>query len=150
MTEITDQPIDVNLLLERVKSNRAGAVVFFLGTTREFTGNRRTLSLDYDSYQEMALSKLKELNFEARRRWDLVECAIIHRRGNVALGEASVAVAVSAPHRKEAFEAVQWLMDTLKATVPIWKKENWADGTSEWVHPDTGRDDDESSEKALP
>lgn len=149
MTEITDQPIDVNLLLERVKSNRAGAVVFFLGTTREFTGNRRTLSLDYDSYHEMALSKLKELNFEARRRWDLVECAIIHRRGNVALGEASVAVAVSAPHRKEAFEAVQWLMDTLKATVPIWKKENWADGTSEWVHPDTGRDDDESSEKAL-
>ena len=68
-------------------------------------------------------------------QWPLVQCAMVHRIGPVGLGEASVAIAVSAAHRREAFEAGQWLIDTLKETVPIWKKENWADGSSEWVHP---------------
>jgi len=145
MIQLTDQTIEVQMLLDQVKSNRAGAVVFFLGTTREFTGDRRTLSLDYESYPEMARSKLEQLKFEAERRWELVECAIVHRLGHVALGEASVAVAVSAPHRKDAFEAAQWLMDTLKKTVPIWKQENWADGTSEWIHPVHCRGTDENS-----
>ena len=83
----------------------------------------------------MAEKKLAELEAEARRRWPLVGCAIVHRLGRVELGEASVAVAVSTPHRQAAFEAGKWLIDTLKENVPIWKKENWADGTTEWVHP---------------
>lgn len=83
----------------------------------------------------MARTKLSELECEARQRWPLIECAVVHRLGHLELGEASVAVAVSSPHRQAAFEAGQWLIDTLKQVVPIWKKENWADGTVEWVHP---------------
>ena len=73
---------------------------------------------------------------EARRRWPIVECAMVHRLGHLLPGQASVGIAVSAAHRQEAFEAGRWLIDTLKQVVPIWKKENWADGTTEWVHPD--------------
>lgn len=135
MVALTDEPIDSQAILEQVQSPRAGAVVLFLGTTRELTAGRRTQSLDYECYPEMAAKKLAELESEARRRWELVECVIVHRLGHLEIGEASVAVAVSSAHRRAAFEAGQWLIDTLKQTVPIWKKENWADGTTDWVHP---------------
>lgn len=135
MIKLTDQPIDCLALLEAVQSPRAGAVVLFLGTTREFTGLRQTASLDYECYPEMAHKKLVELEAEARQRWPLIECALVHRLGRLEVGEASVAIAVSSAHRQDAFEAGKWLIDTLKEVVPIWKKENWADGTAEWVHP---------------
>ena len=135
MIALTNQPIDTEALLARVSSNAAGAVVLFLGTTREITGERRTESLDYECYPEMAERKLAELEAEARRRWLLTGCAIVHRLGHLELGEASIAIAVSSPHRQQAFEAGKWLIDTIKEIVPIWKQENWADGTSEWVHP---------------
>src|SRR5688572_2017928 len=135
MVSLTDQPIDTAALLAHVGSPRAGAVVLFLGTVREMTGERRTVALDYECYPQMAEKKLAELEAEARRRWNLVECAIVHRLGHLELGEASVAVAVSTPHRQDAFEAGKWLIDTLKQVVPIWKQENWDDGTTEWVHP---------------
>jgi molybdopterin synthase catalytic subunit len=135
MIELTHQPIDVAALLARVNSTEAGAVVLFLGTAREFTAGRRTQSLDYECYAEMAEKKLADLEAEARRRWPVVHCAIIHRLGAIALGEASVAVAVSTEHRDAAFAAGKWLIDTLKEIVPIWKKEIWADGSTEWVHP---------------
>jgi molybdopterin synthase catalytic subunit len=135
MVELTEKAIDTSAVLAQVASPQAGAVVLFLGTTRQFTGERETSSLDYECYPEMAQRKLAELEAEARRRWPIVECAIVHRLGHLELGEASVAVAVSTPHRRDAFEAGQWLIDTLKEVVPIWKKENWADGTTEWVHP---------------
>jgi molybdopterin synthase catalytic subunit len=135
MIELTDAPIDYEALTERVRSNRAGAVCLFLGTVRELTGDRRTEFLVYEAYPRMAEAKLAELEAEARRRWPLVEVGIIHRTGRLELGEIAVAVAVSAPHRREAFEACAWLMDTLKEVVPIWKQERWADGTEEWVHP---------------
>lgn len=135
MIGITKQQIDVAELLRQVQSPAAGAVVLFLGTAREQTGGRATTSLDYECYEAMAERKLRELVEEAHRRWPLVACAVVHRVGRVELGQASVAVAVSSPHRQEAFQAGQWLIDTLKALVPIWKRENWADGTSEWVHP---------------
>jgi molybdopterin synthase catalytic subunit len=135
MIQLTDQTIDTSALLERVNSPRAGAVVLFLGTVRELTAGRQTSSLDYECYPQMAEKKLAELEGEARRRWPLVECAIVHRLGHMEPGEASVAVAVSTPHRQDAFEAGKWLIDTLKEAVPIWKKENWADGTTQWVHP---------------
>jgi molybdopterin synthase catalytic subunit len=135
MVELTHNPIDTAILLERATTTRGGAVVLFLGTTREVTGDRRTLSLDYECYAEMARRKLAELESETRRRWPVLECAIVHRLGNLKPGEASVAIAVSTPHRQDAFAAASWLIDTLKEVVPIWKKENWADGTSQWVHP---------------
>lgn len=135
MVQLTNEPIDTAAVLDRVASHRAGAVILFLGTTRELTGERRTKSLDYECYPQMAEKQMAELEVEARRKWPIVECDIVHRLGHLELGEASVAIAVSSPHRRDAFEAGQWLIDRLKEVVPIWKKENWADGTSEWVHP---------------
>mgnify|MGYP005821343423 CR=1 FL=1 len=135
MIEITDAPIAAAEVTDRVRSHRAGAVCVFLGTVRELTGGRRTVALEYEAYREMALATLAELEAETRRRWPVVELAIVHRVGRLELGDVSVAIAVSCPHRRAAFEACQWLIDTLKEVVPIWKKEVWADGTEEWVHP---------------
>ena len=135
MIELVEHSISTDVVLGRVHAPLAGAVVLFLGTTREITGERKTASLDYECYAQMARRKLEELEAEARRKWPLIECVIVHRVGHLAIGEASVAVAVSTPHRQDAFEAAKWLIDTLKEVVPIWKRENWADGTHDWVHP---------------
>jgi molybdopterin synthase catalytic subunit len=135
MIEICSSPIDHSTVTERVRSPQAGAVCTFLGTVREMTAERRTVSLDYETYPEMALKKLAGLEAEARSRWPIIELAIVHRVGHLDLREVSVVVAVSCPHRHQAFEACHWLIDTLKEVVPIWKRENWADGTEEWVHP---------------
>jgi molybdopterin synthase catalytic subunit len=137
MNEIVEQEIDAAALIGFVRSSAAGSVLLFLGTTREVTGGRKTSSLDYECYPEMAKRKLSDLEAEARRRWPILECAIVHRIGRVEIGETSVAIAVSSAHRQAAFEAGQWLIDTLKEVVPIWKCERWADGTTEWVHPGT-------------
>ena len=133
----TDQPIDLSGVVDAACRPAAGAVVLFLGTVRETTDGRRTTSLEYECYREMAEKKLAELETDARRKWPLVECSIVHRLGHLAVGETSVAIAVSAPHRREAFRAGEWLIDRVKQVVPIWKKENYADGTSDWVHPAT-------------
>ncbi|SIO34681.1 molybdopterin synthase catalytic subunit [Singulisphaera sp. GP187] len=138
MIEITEAPIDHAALTERVRSNQAGAVCSFLGTVREMTGDRQTMALDYEAYPEMALKKLGELEAEARQRWPILDVALVHRVGHLGLGEISVVVAVSCPHRHQAFDACRWLIDTLKEVVPIWKKEVWADGSEEWVHPGLG------------
>jgi molybdopterin synthase catalytic subunit len=135
MIDIINHKIDTEGVLAQVASPLAGAVVLFLGTTRELTGTRRTESLDYECYPEMARAKLAELEAQARERWPLVAVAIVHRVGHLEIGEASVAVAVSSAHRQAAFEAGRWLIDTLKEVVPIWKRENWSDGESQWVHP---------------
>jgi len=136
MVELTNAPIDPQRVLLEVQSTQAGAVVLFLGTTREFTAGRRTERLSYEAYADMARQQLEQLETQARAQWPLVGCALVHRLGDVGLGEASVAVAVSSPHRRDAFAAAEWLMDRLKQDVPIWKQEHWADGSSEWVHPD--------------
>ncbi len=135
MIAITESSIDIEALLAEISTPDAGAVVLFLGTTRRTTDGRQTESLDYECYEEMAVRKLTSLESEARQRWPLLNCGIIHRIGHLEIGQASVAVAVSTAHRQAAFEAGKWLIDTLKEVVPIWKKENWADGSSEWVHP---------------
>lgn len=122
-------------LTEGVRSPLAGAVILFLGTVRELTGQKRTSALDYEAYPGMAEKLLGEVEMEARVRWPLVNVALVHRLGHLELGDISVAVAVSSPHRDQAFEAGRFLIDTLKERVPIWKKENWADGSTEWVHP---------------
>jgi molybdopterin synthase catalytic subunit len=142
MHSLTRDRIDTQALLDRVTTPAAGAVVLFLGTVREITAGRRTIALDYEAYPEMAERKLAELEAEARNRWPLVEVVLVHRLGRLELAEASVAVAVSSPHRGAAFDAGRWLIDTLKEVVPVWKQENWADGSKEWVHPgmDAGKD----------
>lgn len=135
MISLTREPIDIATLLQQAQSPEAGAVALFLGVARRMTHGRETVQLTYDAYEEMAAKVLERLEVEARERWPIVECLIVHRLGLVPLGEASVAVAVASPHRREAFEAAQWLIDTLKERVPIWKQEHWADGETEWVHP---------------
>ena len=135
MIKITNRPIDSQAVLDSVTDQRAGATLLFLGTTREFTDGKQTAELEYECYEEMATAKLNELRDEAMTKWPLIACTIVHRIGTVGLGETSVAIATSSPHRIDAFESGKWLIDTLKQVVPIWKKEVWTDGTTEWVHP---------------
>jgi molybdopterin synthase catalytic subunit len=135
MIYLTREPIDTHELLASACRAEAGAVVLFLGITRELTGGQRTAAVDYEAYEEMAITQLRRLEAEARQRWPLVECHVVHRLGHVPLAEASVAVVVSTPHRGDAFAAGRWLIDNLKEVVPIWKKENRPDGTSRWIHP---------------
>ena len=136
MLKIVSSPIDTAGVLAQVQDPHCGASVLFLGTTRELTGAQRTTTLYYECYQAMALSALQELAERARAQWEIAHVAIVHRIGEVPIGEASVAIAVSAPHRAAAFAAGQWLIDTLKASVPIWKCEHFADGTQVWQHPE--------------
>lgn len=136
LIKITTEVIDEAAVLKSVRSDEAGAVILFVGTTRQFTDGRETSRLVYECYEEMAVKKLTELHSVACEKWPIEKCAIVHRVGKVELGESSIAVAVSTPHRIDAFAAAQWLMDTIKKEVPIWKQENWADGTEEWIHPD--------------
>lgn len=137
MSRLTRDPIDYTALTERVRSHAAGAVVLFLGTVRELTDGRQTVALDYEAYPEMAEARLAELEQRTRDQWPVVALATLHRLGRLELGDISIAVAVACPHRRDAFAAGQWLMDRIKDEVPVWKKENWADGTTEWVHPGT-------------
>lgn len=133
---ITDQPIDYAAITEQVRSRECGAVVLFMGTVREMTAGKQTVALDYEAYPEMADQMMQQLIDEARDQWDVHGIAIEHRVGHLTLGEISVAIAVSSAHRSEAFEAGRFLIDRLKEIVPIWKKENWSDGTTEWEHPE--------------
>ncbi|VTR90733.1 molybdopterin converting factor : Molybdopterin converting factor, large subunit OS=Singulisphaera acidiphila (strain ATCC BAA-1392 / DSM 18658 / VKM B-2454 / MOB10) GN=Sinac_3710 PE=4 SV=1: MoaE [Gemmata massiliana] len=134
MFRLTHDVIDHANLLETARSPHCGAVVLFLGTVRDLTGQQVTVFLEYEAYAPMAEKKLAEIEADARRRWPIGEIAIAHRLGRLEVGEVSVAVAVSCPHRAEAFEACRYVIDTLKELVPIWKKENAPDGTGEWVH----------------
>lgn len=135
MVLLTNDPIDYTALTESVRSPAAGAAVLFLGTVREMTAGRQTMALDYEAYPEMAQAKMAELESTARQRWPVIEIGMIHRLGHLELGDISVAIAVSTPHRQHAFEAGKFLIDEFKLVVPIWKKENWSDGSTEWVHP---------------
>jgi molybdopterin synthase catalytic subunit len=135
MVSLTTELIDYHALTERVRRPDCGAVVLFLGTVRDLTDGRVTAALDYEAYPAMAEKKMAEIEADTRQRWPVGEMALVHRLGHLGVGEVSVAVAVSCPHRGEAFEACRHAIDRLKELVPIWKKENWADGTTEWVHP---------------
>ncbi|MBI1348349.1 molybdenum cofactor biosynthesis protein MoaE [bacterium] len=134
MIQLTHEPIDYQASVERVRSHSAGAVLLFLGTVREMTQGRQTLALDYDAYPEMAKVQMQKLEAIARERWPIIELEIVHRLGHLELGDISISIAFSSPHRREAFEAGQFLIDEFKKVVPIWKQENWSDGTKEWVH----------------
>ena len=135
MIQLTHEEIDQGAVLAAVQSPLAGACVLFLGVTREVTAGRVTTQLEYQAYEPMARSELQAIRDKAMTNWQLVEVCIAHRLGSAPIGTVSVAVAVSSAHRAAAFQAAAWIMDELKAKVPIWKQEQWADGTSEWIHP---------------
>jgi molybdopterin synthase catalytic subunit len=138
MIRLTADPIDYHALTEAVRRPGCGAVVTFLGTVRDLTDGKVTVALDYEAYPGMAEKKMTEIELDTRERWPVGELMLVHRTGRMEVGEISVAVAVSCPHRAQAFEACRHAIDRLKELVPIWKKENWADGSTEWVHPGNG------------
>jgi molybdopterin synthase catalytic subunit len=121
-------PIDTERLVAAAKRPEDGAVVVFDGIVRNESHGRQTLYLDYEAYEEMALCQLKELAAQARERYAVRHVTIVHRLGHLEIGESSVVIAVASGHRAEAFAACSWIIDTLKQTVPIWKKETFADG----------------------
>ena len=129
MTLLTREPIDAERLIAAAKRGEDGAVVVFDGIVRNHTRGRQTLYLDYEAYEEMAGKQMAELATEARTRFAVRQVTMIHRLGRLAVGETSVLIVVASAHRAQAFEACRWLIDTLKKTVPIWKKETFADGT---------------------
>lgn len=131
-TALTSDPIDVTALLTRVRHPDAGAVVLFLGTVRDHNYGRHVEFLEYEAYQTLALREMERVAAEAERRWPLLGIGMEHRLGHLHVGEISVAIAVACAHRREAFEAGRFAIDTLKQTVPIWKKEVWDEGEA-WI-----------------
>jgi len=126
--ELTRAPIAREALVARVKAQPDGAVVVFEGIVRNHSAGRETLYLEYEAYEPMALAKMKEIAAEMRDKFPIDGVVVVHRLGRLEIGETSVLIAVSAAHRAAAFEACRWGIDTLKRTVPIWKKEYFADG----------------------
>lgn len=130
--EITGAPLSVEAVAARVARRSSGAIATFTGVVREHSRGRQVDHLEYEAYPEMALAKMQEIAAEIRGKWEVDEVAMSHRVGRLEVGEASVVIAVAAPHRQQALEACAYAIERLKVTVPIWKKEVWTDG-SEWV-----------------
>ena len=130
MVTLTRAPIDLSSL--HLAAAQDGAVCVFVGVVRNHNAGRAVLHLEYEAYEEMALQLMQALEEDVRRLWPVSDVRLVHRLGRLEIGEASVAVAVTSPHRAEAFDACRHAIDTLKATVPIWKKEFYADGSA-WV-----------------
>lgn len=130
--ELTTEPIDVGQVARRVVLPECGATVTLDGYAREWTKGRRTLYLVYEAYDSMALTEMQRLGAEAHKRFEIAHIGIVHRTGRLDIGETSVVIAVSAPHRQAAFQACEWAIKELKRTVPIWKKEVYEDG-EDWV-----------------
>jgi MoaE-MoaD fusion protein len=120
--------IDADALIDRVRNGADGAIVTFDGCVRNQSHGRRTLYLDYEAYESMALSKMREIAAEVHAKFPIDRVAVAHRLGRLEIGETSVFIAVSAPHRAAAFDACRYAIDTLKRSVPIWKKEYFEDG----------------------
>lgn len=130
--ELTTDPIDITGVARRVIPPECGATVTLDGYVRKFTKGRETLHLFYEAYEPMALKEMQKLIDQARGEFEIANIGIVHRLGKLEIGETSVVISVAAPHRKAAFAACEWLIRELKRTVPIWKKEVYADG-EEWV-----------------
>jgi molybdopterin synthase catalytic subunit len=135
--ELTTDAIDVGSVARRVVLPECGATVTLDGYARKFTAGRETDYLVYEAYEPMALSELQKIGTEAHKRFEIAHVGIVHRTGRLEIGETSVVIAVSAPHRRAAFEACEWLIKELKRTVPIWKKEVFQDGEV-WVEGEQG------------
>jgi molybdopterin synthase catalytic subunit len=130
--EIVRDPISVDDVVGRLADPAVGAVTTFVGVVRGTTGGRETRYLEYEAYAEMALRTLSQVGSEVQERWPEVrQVAIVHRVGRLEIGETAIVIALSAAHRRQAFDALHYAIDRIKEIVPIWKREVWADG-SEW------------------
>jgi len=129
---LTGEPLSLDEVVEEVRSERAGAIATFVGTTRVESRGRTVQHLDYEAYEGMAENVMAEIASSLKQRYDVCEIAIHHRTGRVEIGDASVVIAVSAPHRQDALAACKDAIDTLKEQVPLWKKEVY-EGGEEWV-----------------
>jgi len=132
LIQLTREPLDRNALIASVSDPTAGGIAIFEGVVRDNARGKQVRYLEYDVYPEMAEQQIRTIVAEAERRWGVAHVAVAHRFGRLEIGEASVIIAVATPHRAEAFEACRYIIDTLKTTVPIWKKEVATNG-EEWV-----------------
>lgn len=128
---ITAEPISTEAVMQKVITPACGATLLFVGTTREFTDGQRTISLEYEAYEPMAVATMQQIGTEIAERWEGADCAITHRIGSVGLAEISVVIAVATARRDDCYQASRYAIERLKQIVPIWKKEIWEDG-SEW------------------
>ncbi|WP_048827310.1 molybdenum cofactor biosynthesis protein MoaE [Bacillus sp. B-jedd] len=132
MFEIAKEPIDIQSVIDKVVQREAGAITTFIGTVRELTKGKKTLYLIYEAYEAMAVKKLEQIGREIEERWAGSKVAISHRVGKLDITDIAVVIAVSTPHRADAYEANRYAIERIKEIVPIWKKEHWEDG-EEWV-----------------
>jgi molybdopterin synthase catalytic subunit len=130
--EIIDEPIQVQPVIDKVVDRNAGAITTFIGTVRELTYGKKTLYLEYESYIPMAEKKLEQIGEEINEKWKGAKVAITHRIGRLDITDIAVVIAVSTPHRKDAYEANEYAIERIKEIVPIWKKEHWEDG-EKWI-----------------
>jgi molybdopterin synthase catalytic subunit len=132
LIQLTREPLDRNALIAAVSHASVGGIALFEGVVRDHARGKQIRYLEYDTYPEMAEQQIRVIVDEAQKRWDVEHVAVAHRFGRLEIGEASVIIVVATPHRAEAFEACRYIIDTLKTTVPIWKKEVATNG-EEWV-----------------
>lgn len=133
MVTLTSEPIDVPTALNYLQSEQAGAIDLFLGVVRDNTQERPVDRLEYEAYDRMAISEMQKIADEAHQQWPILRYAIIHRKGTLQIGEMAVLIGVATAHRADAFDACRYIIDTIKKTVPIWKKEVFTNG-EEWVN----------------
>ena len=133
MVTLIAEPIDVTSALNYLQSEQAGAIDLFLGVVRDNTQERPVDRLEYEAYDRMAVSEMQKIADEARQQWPILRYAIIHRKGTLQIGEMAVLIGVATAHRADAFDACRYIIDTIKKTVPIWKKEVFTNG-EEWVN----------------
>ncbi|WP_312473179.1 molybdenum cofactor biosynthesis protein MoaE [Neobacillus sp.] len=130
--EISKEPINIQAVIDKVVQREAGAITTFIGTVRELTHGKKTLFLIYEAYEAMAVKKLEQIGAEIEQRWEGSCVAITHRVGRLDITDVAVVIAVSTPHRADAYEANRYAIERIKEIVPIWKKEHWEDGES-WM-----------------
>jgi molybdopterin synthase catalytic subunit len=129
------EPIDANVLIQRVLQPANGAVLLFLGVVRDVNDGRAVTGIEYSAYEPMAAHELEDITREAAQRFGVSDIAVEHRLGELTLEDASVGIAVAHPHRGKAYDASRWIIEEIKRRVPIWKREHYVDGTREWVDP---------------
>lgn len=130
--EISKEPINIQDVIDKVIQREAGAVTTFIGTVRELTNGKKTLFLIYEAYEAMAVKKLEQIGNEIEKRWEGSKAAITHRVGRLEITDVAVVIAVSTPHRADAYEANRYAIERIKEIVPIWKKEHWENG-EKWM-----------------
>jgi molybdopterin synthase catalytic subunit len=130
--EISQEPINIQSVIDKVVQREAGAITTFIGTVRELTHGKKTLYLVYEAYEPMAIKKLEQIGQEIEEKWSGSKVAITHRVGKLDITDIAVVIAVSTPHRADSYEANRYAIERIKQIVPIWKKEHWEDG-QEWI-----------------